>query len=102
MARKRTRDFEREIPKIISVAESKNAPEQLSLDELRPGQVHGWDTVRATEYGYFGTCLCGWRSREMITRADAHHEIRRHLGRTPQGSVLLRTLRKLGRGGTGA
>lgn len=98
----RPKDFEREIPKIAAVANARRAPEQLSLDELVPQRVHGWGETIALEYGYVKTCKCGWRSREVESRSDAHRELRRHLGRTPQGSVLVRTLRRYGRGGSGA
>lgn len=96
------RDFDRVQPAITRVVQGARGDEQLSLDELIPQRVHGWGETVATEWGYVKTCKCGWHSREVLTRSQAHHELRRHLGRTPQGSVLLRTLRKYGRGGGGA
>lgn len=102
MAVRRARDFNREIPKVSRVAGSVNAPEQLSLDELIPGKAHGWESVRATEYGYIGRCLCGHVTRERVARSDCHTELRRHLARTPEGSIVTRNLRRFGRGGQGA
>lgn len=102
MVVRRARDFEREIPKVIRVAESVNQPVQGTLDELLPGKVHGWDRVKATDYGYLAWCRCGWVSRERVSRDDVHREIRRHIARTPEGSIVTRNLRKFGRSGSGA
>jgi hypothetical protein len=98
----RGKDFWKEAPKISRVAGAARRPEQLNLDELLPGKVHAWDRIEAREYGYVAHCACGFRSRERISRPEAHAELRHHLGRTPQGSILSRNLRRLGRGGTGA
>lgn len=96
------KDFDREIGAISKVAGVFDADEQLSLDELVPGEVHGWGRTVASDWGYRIYCRCGFVTREVGSRAQAHTEIRRHIARTPQGSVLLRTFRKLGRGGSGA
>lgn len=97
-----TRRFDEEAPKIAKVARNVRAPLQLSFDELRPGDIHGHDIVQPLEYGYVARCRCGWHSRELPEKRSAVYELRSHLGRTPQGSVLLRTLRKYGRSGSGA
>jgi hypothetical protein len=102
MVVRRARDFDKEAPKITRVAGAKRAPEQLGLDELLPGNVHGWGQIQPTDYGYIAHCLCGWRARELPSRADAHSEIRRHIARTPEGSILVRNLRRFGRGAAGA
>lgn len=98
----RPKDFDREAPIIGRVADAARAPLQLNFDELAPGVVHAWDRIVPTDYGYIASCSCGWRSREVAAKSTAAHELRAHFGRTPAGSVLLRTLRKLGRSANGS
>lgn len=96
------KDFDREAPKIARVAGAARAPQQLSLDEQLPGQVHGWAPYIIGDYGYRRPCACGWPGEERATKRATDVEMRRHIGRTPQGSILERTFRKYGRGGSGA
>lgn len=98
----RTRAFEREIRTITTIAGAAAGNLQLSLDEQLPGKVHGHDQIIPTEYGYHAHCLCGWVSVEFAAKRSAHHAIRSHIGRTPQGRALLDTIRRVGRGGNGA
>lgn len=99
---KKPLDFDREIKRISAIADAPTAPQQLNLDELLPGKVHGWKEVQPTDYGYLARCLCGWQAPERDRKIDAYRELRRHLMRTPQGSALMHTLRRVGRAGQGA
>lgn len=94
--------FEREAPIIAKVAEASRSNEQLNLDELLPRNLHGWERIQPTDYGYVPHCVCGARLREMPTKRQAQQELRRHLARTPGGTRLLATLRKVGRGVNGS
>lgn len=98
----RTRAFDREIRAVSTVAEAAAGNLQLSLDEQLPRQNHGWLAIIPHEYGYTAECACGWRSKEVAEKRSAQHELRAHIARTPQGQVLMRTLRRVGRAGSGA
>lgn len=102
MARQRTRSFDADIGEIMDVVRNDRAPDQLNFDELLPGEVHGHRKIQPTTYGYIAYCQCGWQSREVTAKQTARRRLMQHLGRTPQGNVLLRTLAKRGRGGSGA
>lgn len=95
-------DFEKHVRAITRVAGAKRAPEQLGLDEQLPDQTHELARVQGTEWGYVAHCQCGWSSREVVSRPDAHREFKRHIARTPQGAALLKTVRRVGRSSNGA
>lgn len=98
----RTREFRREIKHVSDVAGGASAPLQLSLDEQLPGKVHGHDRIIPTEYGYVAWCRCGWHSAEMADKRSVMYAIRAHVGRTPQGTAMLNTLRRVGRSANGS
>lgn len=95
-------DFEQHVRAITKVAGVKRAPEQLSLDELRPAVTHDFVAVIGDQWSYSSRCRCGWSSRGMLSRADAWMEYKKHLARTPQGTKLIATLRRVGRSAHGS
>lgn len=102
MQRTRVRDFDAEIGNISAVANNAHNPQQGTLDELLPGKVHGWSAYVIGDYSYRRPCLCGWPGIERTTKRATDVELRRHIGRTPQGYAVARTLRRFGRAGNGA
>lgn len=102
MERTRQRSFEREIGAVSRVAGAATAPLQLSLDEQLPGKVHGWAPIVVGDYGYRRPCECGWPGTEYAKKVQADNALRAHIGRTPQGTAVLKTVRRFGRGGHGA
>lgn len=95
-------DFDREAPRIARVAGAAKAEEQLSLAEQIPAQEHHLESIKLAEYGYTAECSCGQPLRERADRTQARREWTKHLARTPQGSALARTLRRVGRSANGA